>query len=467
MIQLRDYQQAAIDGIRRAFAAGRRRVLHVLPTGGGKTTTFAYIATRAAERQQRVWILAHRVELLDQISATLDGFGCSHGFIAAGYPARVGALVQVAGVFTVARRLDRVQPPDLIVVDEAHHAVAATTWGRILSKFPRARILGVTATPCRTDGSGLDECFDTLVEGPTVAELTARGFLVPLRAFAPASIATDGIAKRYGDFQKSQLEAVADTSTVTGDAVAHYQRHALGKRAVVFCVSVKHAEHVAEQFRGAGIAAKSVDGGMDRELRRSVLRAFASGSLPVLTSCDLVSEGFDLPALEVGISLRPTQSLALWLQQIGRVLRPAPGKTEALLFDHAGNLARHGWPDDPREWSLAAGAGERKAKAADDEADVAVRICDACFAAFKAFRTSCPECGAAVKAKAREVEVVAGTLEEVTPEDRDRMRRERAKEQGAARDLPALIELGKKRGYKNPVAWAGHILASRERRGAA
>lgn len=320
---LRPYQQQGVADIRAAYASGHRRALYVLPTGGGKTLTFSYITHHAAAKRQRVWILAHRVELLDQISRTLGEFGTRHGFIAAGYPAHKDALVQVAGVFTVARRLpgervafhNRVAAPDLIICDEAHHATNATTWGRILSAFPRARVLGVTATPCRLDGTGLGECFDAMVLGPSVAELTAQGALVPLKAYAPASIATEGLHTRAGEFIASELAVRADNATVTGDAVAHYRRLADGKAAVAFCVSVEHARHVAESFTAAGIPAQSVDGTMDRTVRRAVIEAFVKGQIRVLTSCDLVSEGFDVPRVEVGISLRPTQSTGLWLQQ--------------------------------------------------------------------------------------------------------------------------------------------------------
>lgn len=463
MITLRDYQHTLVADVRAQWRAGHRSVLAVAPTGSGKTTVFAHIAHAASARGKRVWVLVHRVELIDQISAALTGFGARHGFIAAGYLQLPRAAVQVAGVFTVAKRLQRVASPDLIVVDEAHHATKGTTWGKILTAFPRAHVLGVTATPIRLDGTGLRECFDALVTGPTVAELTARGYLVPLKAYAPASIRTDGLHTRAGEFIASELEVAADNATVTGDAVAHYRKFADGKAAVAFCVSVQHARHVAESFTAAGIPAQSVDGTMDRTLRRSIIRAFVDGKVRVLTSCDLVSEGFDVPAVECGISLRPTQSEGLWLQQVGRILRPSPGKSHAVLLDHAGNIARHGLPEDEREWSLD-GKVELPARRETEVQDVAMRVCPACFAAVRGRPVACPECGKPFPVEPRTVDERDGELAEVTRETRRPMRpevRDRLREQGQATEYDALVALGTKRGMKNPSGWAKHVLEAR------
>lgn len=468
MITLREYQVALVRDVREAWRVGHRSVLAVAPTGAGKTLLFAHIAHAAAARGKRIWILAHRVELLDQIGAALAAHDAPHGFIAAGYLDVPRAPIQVASVFTVAKRLRRLPPPDLVVVDEAHHATHGTTWGKILAAFPRARVLGVTATPCRLDGTGLRECFDVMVQGPTVEWLTARGFLVPITAYAPAAVSTEGLPTRGGEFVARELERRADTATVTGDAVAHYRRLADGRRAVAFCVSVQHARHVAEQFAAAGIPALSVDGTMDRTVRRSVLRDFAAGHLRVLTSCDLVSEGFDLPTLECGISLRPTQSEGLWLQSVGRVLRPAPGKTRAILLDHAGNTARHGLPDEPRAWSL---DGLARKERDDGESLPRVRVCPQCFGATSGAATACAVCGAAFPDEPREVRQVEGELQEVRRRDPEAVARRR--EQGRASDYEALVALGRRRKMKSPEGWARHVLdaraakAAREQRPAA
>lgn len=454
MIELRDYQLDGIERIRGAYRAGARSVLLVSPTGSGKTVLFAFVVAGALARGSRVWIIAHRAELLGQISRALAQFCVPHGFIAAGMPLTHEA-VQVCSVQTLVRRLPRLAPPDLIVQDEAHHLAAANSWGQVHAFARDARRLGVTATPVRLDGQGLGAFFEAMVVGPSTQALIDRGYLAPLRVFAPAVPDVASIQHRGGDYVARELMAVVGKPVITGSAVQHYTRHAAHRRALVFCVSITHAQAVAAQFRAAGYGAACIDGKMDKDLRSRVLAAFASAETPVLTSCDLVSEGFDLPAIECAISLRPTMSLGLWLQQVGRALRPAPSKTHALLLDHAGNSLRLGLPTDEQEWSLAAGVVTRRAR---DGAGV--RVCSACFAASSPRALVCSECGASFPVKPREVEEVPGELTEQLSEGRrSRMA------QGQLKTLASLIELGRKRGYRAPEYWARRVLAGRAAKG--
>ena len=432
---------------------GRRSQLLVLPTGGGKTVCFSYMAGRAVEKGLRVWILAHRVELLDQISRTLREFAVPHGVIAPGYIADRRKPVQVASVFTLARRLERYDPPDLIIVDEAHHAISASTWGKVITAFPAAKLLGVTATPIRLSGEGLGDLFETMVQGPTMRELIDLGALSPYRLFAPAGVDLTGVHTRMGDFVRGEIEAAMDKPSITGDAVAHYRKLAPGRRAVAFCVSVEHAVHVAEQFRAAGIPAQAIDGAMDRSLRANVLADFAAGRVQVLASCDLVSEGFDVPAIEAAILLRPTQSLGLYLQQVGRALRTFPGKTEAIILDHAGNVKRHGLPDEERVWSLDGTVRQKKAA----RSEVPVKTCGSCFATVHAAATHCA-CGFEFPVQKREVEHVEGELQEIDLATAVKMRRQ---EQGRAQSEADLVALGRSRGMKRPELWARHVMRAR------
>lgn len=438
---------------------GRRSQLLVLPTGGGKTVCFSYMAGRAVEKGLRVWILAHRVELLDQISRTLREFAVPHGVIAPGYIADRRKPVQVASVFTLARRLERYDPPDLIIVDEAHHAISASTWGKVITAFPAAKLLGVTATPIRLSGEGLGDLFETMVQGPTMRGLIDLGALSPYRLFAPAGVDLTGVHTRMGDFVRGVIEAAMDKPSITGDAVAHYRKLAPGRRAVAFCVSVEHAVHVAEQFRAAGISAQAIDGGMDRTLRASVLSEFSAGRIQVLASCDLISEGFDVPAIEAAILLRPTQSLGLYLQQVGRALRVFPGKTEAVILDHAGNVKRHGLPDEERVWSL---DGTQRRKGAQ-KSEVPVKTCGSCFATVHSAATHC-SCGFEFPVQKREVEHVDGELQEIDLATAVRMRRQ---EQGRAQTEADLVALGRSRGMKRPELWARHVMRARMARSGA
>lgn len=459
MIQLRPYQQHAVDQLRACYAAGKRAPLFVLPTGGGKTVVFSHVAQNAVARGKRVCILVHRQELLMQSSRSLTGMGVPHGLIAPGHNQTQHA-VQIASVQTLARRLGkRAYNFDLLIVDEAHHA-AAGTWGKIIEAMPSARLLGVTATPIRTDGQGLSSVFDDMVLGPTMPELIDMGFLVRPVVFAPPTqLSLDGVRKRGGDYDQRQVAERMDKPTITGSAVEHYRKLCAGKPAVAFCASVEHARHVAEQFRSAGFRAQSVDGQMLDTERKRAIDGLGNGSLHVVTSCDIISEGTDIPIVSAAILLRPTQSTGLYIQQVGRALRPADGKDRAIILDHVGNVLRHGMPTEDRDWSLE--GIERRTKAANDN-NPTVKQCTKCYAVFEP-APACPQCGHVEEIKARKIEETSGELTEITEAQAEAMKRERKREIGQARTLDALEEVAKRRGYK--PGWARFILKSRQQKG--
>ena len=251
---LRSYQELAITQLREALAR-YLRVLLVMPTGSGKTVVFSEICRLANIKGSSVLILVHRRELVKQASDKLTKAGVEHGIIAAGFKPSAHP-VQVASVQTLARRLLTVPSvPDLIVIDEAHHALAGQ-WDKILQHFKNARVIGVTATPSRLDGRGLGSHFSTLVSGPSVAQLTRLGFLSPHRVFAPPVIADlSNVKTRAGDYANDQLSAAMDRPTVTGDAVSHYRRLADGLPAIAFCCSIAHATSVCASFNAAGYRA--------------------------------------------------------------------------------------------------------------------------------------------------------------------------------------------------------------------
>lgn len=451
-----DYFGFEISGPDRLFLLGDFTVTH-------NTVTFAYIASAAAIRKTRVLILVHRKELLRQTSRTLEQFGVAHGLIAPGMTGSRDA-VQVASVQTYVRRMDRMRwTPDLIVVDEAHHALGASTWGKVLAHFPTARVLGVTATPERLDGRGLGVeaggFFDTLVMGPSVSDLTAAGHLSPAVVFAPSMPDLSGLHTRAGDFARDESAAALDKPSITGDAVAHYRKHAPGEPAIAFCVSIKHAEHVAESFRAAGWQAASIDGSLDDRERTARIRDLGAGKLHVLTSCEIVSEGTDIPIVSAAILLRPTQSLALCLQQMGRALRTHPGKQRALILDHVGNVYRHGLPDEEREWSLS--ARQRSKRGKSDSDTLPVRQCERCYHVHRP-APACPRCGFEYPTKAREIEYVAGDLHQVDPVE---VRRKQKREQARAKSIDELRAIARARGYR--PGWAEFVWAARQRRGEA
>lgn len=371
MIELRPYQNEDVGRIRTSFISFNR-VLYTLPTGGGKTVTFSYIVSNAMLKNKKVLILAHRKEICQQISKSLIDFCIGHGLI---MPCERQTFddVQVGMVQTVARRLSRIHAPDFIVIDEAHHAVAGT-WLKILEYFPKAKILGVTATPQRLDGKGLKLVFDDLVIGPSVKELMDQGYLSKFTIYAPPTeIDLSGVKTQMGDYAISQLESIMDKASITGSAVAHYQQHLNGAPTIVFCTTLKHAIHVMDQFLAAGIPSDVIHGKLNDLQREQKVNGLASGDIKVLTSVDVVSEGFDLPILAGAILLRPTKSLSMYLQQIGRALRPKPNGGRSVILDHVGNVHCHGMPDEARAWTL-----EGKVK----KTGKSPRQCDRCYKVF-------------------------------------------------------------------------------------
>ncbi len=471
-VQLRPYQESLVGAIRAGFAQ-HRRVLAVSPTGSGKTVCFAYITNGAAANGNRVIIVAHRAEIVAQISGALDGLGVRHGRIQPGHT-MTDDVVQVAMVQTLARRLDRATAPALLVIDECHHAVAGT-WQRVTDAWPTTKILGFTATPARLDGRGLGNAFDTLVLGPLVRDLIDGGFLAKYTYLAPPQqVDLSDIKTEMGDYAIHDLAEAMDKSTITGDAVAHYRDHLAGRPAIAFCVTVAHAEHVAAQFAEAGYRAASVDGAMSREERLDRIHGIGNGRYQVLTSCELISEGVDVPVVSGAILLRPTKSLGMYLQQVGRVLRPKPDGSGAVILDHVGNVHRHGLPDQERVWSL-----DAKKKKKQEPNPVAQ--CEQCFHCFASGApgwrelADCPDgrpdgCILNVPEPAvREGPVhVDGKLEIVTSAPAwaggaDISRGPLAPLLAKAQTKEQLAAIAKIRGYKR--GWIKHILAARAAHG--
>lgn len=442
-MNLRPYQQQLITDIRLQYQLGHRHVLAVLPTGGGKTVVFTHIAQQASIKGNRVCILVHRQELLDQASRAMP---IPHGRIQAGRSMDLSHAVQIASVQTLARRL-HLLPRDffqLLVVDEAHHTTAGT-WAKVIEHFRKAHLLGVTATPIRSDGRGLGEHYQAMVEGPTAQQLTDAGFLAQAKVLAPPGFNGAGLRKRMGDFDTKDAEQ--RVASIHGDCYSHYCKHLSGQTAIAFCCSVAHAEAVADLFKRQGIAAASIDGTMDGSARRRLLDDLGAGRLKVLTSCALIGEGVDVPSVGGCILLRPTASVALHLQMIGRCLRPSGSKV-AVILDHVGNTLRLGHHLEPRDWTL---DGIKKR---DREASPSVKVCPQCFAANPSGAQVCCECRHKFRAEVRELQVVEGELVEIAA-------RERKREQGKAQSLDDLIALGRQRGYKNPAAWAKYVIYGR------
>lgn len=389
-MKLRAYQARDVDRLRAALRSSRK-VLYVAPTGSGKTVLFAHIARGAAAKGKRVLVLLHRIELVRQTVAKLAELGVTAGLLTADVTQGLDAGVVVAAVQTLDRRqhaaLGRI---DLTVVDEAHHAVAPT-WQRVLARFEDAHVLGVTATPARLDGRGLGDVFDALVLGPEVGELMEQGFLARARSFARPGAGKDlkAIRTHAGDYDRKALAALMLRLPVTDAAVADYKARGAGRAAFVFAVNRAHVEVVAKAFATAGVPAAALDGTASPRERETVLAKFRDGELKVLVSCELLTEGFDAPEAGVAILLRPTRSLALHRQMIGRVLRPKADGGAALLLDYSDNLLTHGLPDLAVKWSLEGRVGAKKKGRRAGEC----KVCPSCEAVVARATRRCPECG--------------------------------------------------------------------------
>lgn len=452
--ELRPYQAEVNARVKAEIAAGRRCILEVMQTGAGKTLTAAAFCAEAIEQGQRVLWLTHRRELVGQATRTLYRRGVEAGVILPGHAMRLGEAMQVASIASLHARAIRsssidLPDADIVVVDEAHHA-PARSWRRLLAAYPNAVIIGLTATPSRADGRGLGSLFDAMVEGPSVAELIALGHLVAPRIYAPSQPDLHGVRIRQGDFDEAQLAERMDKPQLVGDVVAHWFRlNPERRRSIVFATGVAHSVHLRDEFRRAGVGAEHLDGKTPLEERDAILAGLSSGAVEVVCNCAVLGEGFDAPDVGCLVLARPTKSLPLYRQMVGRGLRSAPGKTDCLILDHSGNIFRHGFPDDPIEWTLDPDRrAENKAHAARATGKAPSLVdCPEC----KAVRFQgqpCPACGWRPRPKPAAVDVIDGDLGRV---DRDRTVTGSNIDQ--QRYYRQLLGLAQQRGWKSQAAF--------------
>lgn len=347
----------------------------------------AEIARRTTKNNNRVMFLIHRKEVLDQAVKTFKEQGVNPNLLTAG-------MVQ-----TLTRRVDKLPTPDVILVDEAHHALAKS-YQRILSKFPKSIVLLFTATPHRTGRMQLDQIADDIIVGQSIHELTDKGFLAPFRYFQPPDDFDSKLLKRgsTGDFTNESMQEAMSTR-IFGHIVKQYKRIASGMQAVVYTYSIDSAHKIAAEFNESGITARSVNGKTPQDMRDHIVRMFRDQRIKILVNVNLFTEGVDLPNVDCVIMARPTASLALYLQFSMRCLNPRPGKT-AIIIDHANNFKTFGYPDDDRDWKKAIKSGKQKSKTLLTDPGLSIVTCDYCFAVVKASEVKdgkCPICGKPIK----------------------------------------------------------------------
>jgi len=444
MSVLRPYQLSAIAEIRQAFKT-HKRVLFVCPTGGGKTMIFCDIARRSTKR---VLILAHRKELVEQAA---ERIGVPHGIIMSGTTPNYEERIQIASVMTYASRMHKFTP-EFIIVDECHHAVAGS-WHKITFAFPNSFILGVTATPCRLDGKGLGNAFDCLIDSVNVNQLIDLKYLVKPITYASKNDFSK-LKTTAGDYDKKELMQAFGKATITGSAAQTWRKYAEDLPTVIFCINIKHAEEVAGVFNLLGHRAEIVTGQLDKNERAARLNRLKTGETKIITSVDIISEGTDIPSVGCIVLLRPTKSLALYLQQVGRGLRVTEGKTNCIILDHAGNCFRHGLATQTREWELTTD------KIKETKKMVTIRQCKNCYAVFGPLADKCPECGTEITSEPKKMKMVVGEL--VPIDEIPQKKLEAKREEWACKTLAEWERVAFLRGYKK--GWAYIRYAEQQRK---
>ena len=488
MFTLREDQALFARLINDSIRAGHRRILGVAPTGFGKGVVIADRVARAAARGRRVLVIAHREEIVADLSARIHRQGIPHGMVAAGYRMDTRNQVLVASVDSLIRRFAQIPPPDVIIQDEAHHVVEGNKWGTVIDTWPRAFFLGFSATPERLDGRGLGQghggYFTDMVEGPSTAWLThpgidwrgltsTGGLLSPLRVFLPPAIDLSPIADSKIDTTAGREQAgeILRGRQAMGDVISHYRRtiapHHMGT-ALLYASSLHQAGAQCEAFREAGIAAIVINGKTDKAIRRQAFRDLGDGSLKVLLNVDIAGEGTDVPSVTGVIVARKTRSRALHRQMLGRPLRTAPGKGFAVCNDHVGNVGdalgttNLGVPTDDYHWSLE-GRPKRLAVEVPTEPH---RNCPECFARNPSRLPNCLDCNFQFPPPPppRQLEQVDGELVEYDETARAEAlaRRERIQEERDCVTLEDWQALGRARGYR--AGWALHRWKIREER---
>lgn len=449
---LRDYQLEIVLEVIRLMLMGYRRILIQLATGGGKTKIAEAILGIVRELGFAGQFIVHRKELINQTSKTFLEAGIPHGFIASGRPIGYEDALTIAGVQTLVSRLGLDRTRDLLMPDEAHHCVSAS-WTKVLNHNRDAFVVGLTATPERLDGRGLDEHFEVMVCGPSTAELIEMGYLSEFDYYAPHVPDLSKVGSIAGDYAQAGVVEVMDKPKIIGNIVEHYLEVAKGLPGIGFAPSREYSRKAVDAFNANGVRAMHVDGGSSDEDRAYADAAFREGAVDLLSNVSLFGEGYDVPGAVYCGDWSSTKSVINFLQRDGRVLRIAKGKPRAIIADHAGNWTRHGMPDDERNWSLK-GRAARLSETKPSDA-TPVRQCMTCYRVWPSTVPVCGQCGTEFPSQVRQVIEEAGKLSKV---DRDALKKKtaalRKAEEKACGSQRELADLARARGYENPDRWA-------------
>lgn len=431
---LRDYQKDLYDKTVEAFKQGFRRPLVVAPCGAGKSYLFAEMIRNT---RGEVLVLTHRQELKEQHEKLLQDLNITNA--------------RVAMIMTEANRLGQHPTPALIIADEAHLS-RSNSWMKVIRHYDTWTV-GLTATPVRLSGEPLSDVFDTLIEGVDVKWLIEHQRLAPYEYYAPTLIDTDGLRVQRGDYVVSDLEQLMNERAIYGNVIESYRRFAGGERTIAYCVSVVHAKQTRDAFLAAGIRAEVLSAGTPGGRRKQILDDFREGLLTVLCNVGIISEGVSIDEVSCCLLLRPTESVALGIQQMMRCMRYLPGKT-AKIIDFVNNVSRIGLPDDDRCWSL--GEPLKRRPRLDSNGDFYIRSCPECYLTFKT-APRCPYCGTTYPLTLREIKAHEEVeLRQITAEEMARVETEKKKarmEVGKCKTLADLRKIQRERGYAPGWIW--------------
>lgn len=400
MFELRDYQQETIDKVYQSMRTGHHRIIVQQPPRTGKTVIMSEIAKRTTDKSNRVMFIIHRKEVLEQAISTFKQQEVNMN------------LATMGMVQTLTRRVKKLKAPQLILIDEAHHALAQS-YRRIIDTFPNAYILYFTATPIRTGHDQLDQIADDIIVGKSIKWLTEHHFLAPFHYYGLGDIDRSKLRKSNGDYSSQSMDE-AISHQIYGHIVQQYQRLANGKQAVVYCHSIASAKEVTKKFHEAGITAEEIDGDTDKKVRDKLVQQFRDQKLTILVNVNLFTEGVDLPNVDCVIMARPTSSLALYLQFSMRCLNPRKGKT-AIIIDHVDNFLNFGLPNNDRDWNEAIKTRDKRKQSKQDNGP-AICQCKFCFGVFyrKEMQDSCcPLCGHRLDPEKKDYKIVNVDLQEI------------------------------------------------------
>lgn len=389
MIELRKYQDTAVEKLRQSFQRGNKRIVLQLPTGSGKTHIAAYIVKAYGEKHMRSLFLVDALTLVDQTSTSFDKLGIDHGIVQGDNPRRQPwQRLQIATLQTLRSRNEWPEA-EVVIWDEAH--VVHQSGIEQMEKWPDKLFIGLTATPFT---KGMGKYWDDLVVGVTAKELMDEGYLCGYTAYGPPQKADlKGVQVQGGDYNAKQLAERVNKVEIVGDVVDNWFRHGHGQQTICFAVDRAHSKSIRNAFEDRGVSCAHIDCFTDGDERREVLEDFKHGKIQIVTQVGILSKGYDNPSASCLILARPTKSLSLHIQQIGRILRPHEDKDEATIIDHGGNIERLGFPDDTLPDQLDDG---KKSVSATDKRQTEESLpkpCPKCHHLRDAGIHECPACG--------------------------------------------------------------------------